>query len=181
MRTFCSGSLWRCSNFSTIWRWQDVVFPDRMIVNIGMYVRKESAIEIFSKRRQDVRQLDVNRAVINDKWWHQPFLHEITEERYTERKLTVDNLNFCVTRTRYFTYFHAPRKISRQCRRWNFIAKGGKTPFERWKSLLSISYCRITVSDHFYWFPFSVNITFYSAKVCFFHYLLFIKIVKWTG
>jgi predicted DNA-binding ArsR family transcriptional regulator len=51
-----------------------------------------------------------------------------------------------------------------------------------WK-LCSINYCRITVSAHFYWFPFikSVNITFYFAKVCFFPYLLLIKIVKSTG
>jgi hypothetical protein len=51
-----------------------------------------------------------------------------------------------------------------------------------WK-FCSINYCRITVSDHFYWFPFikSVNITFYFAKVCFSPYLLLIKIVKSTG
>jgi hypothetical protein len=36
-----------------------------------------------------------------------------TEKRYTERKLTLDNLNFCVTRSTR----HA--KSSSQCRRWN--------------------------------------------------------------
>jgi hypothetical protein len=37
-----------------------------------------------------------------------------------------------------------------------------------WK-FCSINYCRITVSDQFYWFLFitSVNINFYFAKVCF--------------
>ena len=35
-----------------------------------------------------------------------------TEKRYTEKKLTLDNLNFCVTRsTQVPRRFHAPRKI----------------------------------------------------------------------
>ena len=110
-----------------------------------------------------------------------------TEERYTERKLTLDNLNFCVTR------FTRHAKFPSQCRRWNFIAKDRENAVRKvkiaflkkmrypWK-FCSIN-CRITVSDHFYWFPFikSVNITFYFAKVCFFPYLLLIKIVKSTG
>jgi hypothetical protein len=50
-----------------------------------------------------------------------------------------------------------------------------------WK-FRSINYCRITVSDHFYWFLIkSANITFYFAKVCSSPYLLLIKIVKSTG
>jgi hypothetical protein len=36
-----------------------------------------------------------------------------TEERYTERKPTLDNLNFCVTSSTH----HA--KFPNQCRRWN--------------------------------------------------------------
>ena len=100
----------------------------------------------------------------------------------------LDNLNFCVTRSTR----HA--KSSSQCRRWNFTAKDRKNAVRKvkiafflkmrypWK-FCSINYCRITVSDHFYWFIFikSVNITFYFAKVCFFPYLLLIKIVKSTG
>jgi hypothetical protein len=92
----------------------------------------------------------------------------------------LDNLNFCVTRSTR----HA--KSSSQCRRWNFIAKDRENAVRKvkiafflkmrypWK-FCSINYCRITVSDHFYWFIFikSVNITFYFAKVCFFPYLLF--------
>jgi hypothetical protein len=111
-----------------------------------------------------------------------------TEERYTERKLTLDNLNFCVTRSTRHTKFPS------QCRRWNFIAKDRENAIQKvkiafflklrhpWK-FCSINYCRIMVSNHFYWFPFikSVNITFYFAKVCFFPYLLLIKIVKCTG
>jgi hypothetical protein len=82
-------------------------------------------------------------------------------------------------------------KSSSQCRRWNFIAKYRENAVRKvkiafflkmrypWK-FCSINYSRITVSDHFYWFPFikSVNITFYFAKVGFFPYLLLIKIVK---
>jgi hypothetical protein len=68
-----------------------------------------------------------------------------------------------------------------------------KTPFERRKivcffkstlptAIFGINSSRVTVSDHFYWFLFikSVNIKFYLAKVCFFPYLLLIKIVKYT-
>ena len=87
----------------------------------------------------------------------------------------LDNLNFCVTRSTR----HA--KSSSQCRRWNFIAKDRENAVRKvkiafflkmrypWK-FCSINYCRITVSDHFYWFPFikSVNVTIYFAKVCFF-------------
>jgi hypothetical protein len=100
----------------------------------------------------------------------------------------LDNLNFCVTRSTR----HA--KSSSQCCRWNFIAKDRENAVRKvkiafflkmrypWK-FCSINYCRITVSDHFYRFHFikSVNITFYFAKVCFFPYLLLIKIVKSTG
>jgi hypothetical protein len=89
----------------------------------------------------------------------------------------LDNLNFCVTPSTR----HA--KSSSQCRRWNFIAKDRENAVRKvkiafflkmrypWK-FCSINYCRITVSDHFYWFLFikSVNITFYFAKVCFFPY-----------
>jgi hypothetical protein len=88
----------------------------------------------------------------------------------------LDNLNFCVTRSTR----HA--KSSSQCRRWTyFIAKDRENAVRKvkiafflkirypWK-FCSKNYCRITVSDHFYWFLFikSVNITFYFAKVCFF-------------
>jgi hypothetical protein len=81
----------------------------------------------------------------------------ITEERYAERKLTLDNLNFCVTRSTR----HA--KFPSQCRRWNFIAKDRENAVRKvkiaflkkmrcpWK-FCSINYCRITVSDHFYSF-----------------------------
>jgi hypothetical protein len=104
----------------------------------------------------------------------------------------LDNLNFCVTRSTIGSTRHA--KSSSQCRRWNFIAKDRENAVRKvkiaifkkmrypWK-FCSINYCRITVSDHFCWFPFikSINITFYFAKVCFFPYLLLIKIVKSTG
>jgi hypothetical protein len=104
-------------------------------------------------------------------WKTLPFyrwvLDIVTEKRYTERKLTLDNLNFCVTRSTR----HA--KSSSQCRRWNFIAKDRENAVRKVKMafFLKMRYpwnCR--KSDHFYWFPFikSVNITFYFAKVCFF-------------
>jgi hypothetical protein len=84
----------------------------------------------------------------------------------------LDNLNFCVTRSTR----HA--KSSSQCRRWNFIAKDRENAVRKvkiafflkirysWK-FCSINYCRITVSDHFYWFPFikSANITFYFFPI----------------
>ena len=113
---------------------------------------------------------------------------QISQRRDIQRgNRHLDNLNFCVTRSTR----HA--KSSSQCRR-NFIAKDRENAVRKvkiafflkmrypWK-FCSINYCRITVSDHFYWFIFikSVNITFYFAKVCFFPYLLLIKIVKSTG
>jgi hypothetical protein len=78
----------------------------------------------------------------------------------------LDNLKFCVTRSTR----HA--KSSSQCRRWNFIAKDRENAVRKvkiafflkmrypWK-FCSINYCRIMVSDHFYWQQ------FYFAKVCF--------------
>jgi hypothetical protein len=129
-------------------------------------------------------------------WNHLPsiyyssYLTSTPQRRDIQRgKRHLDNLNFCVTRSTR----HA-KSSSSQCRRWNFIAKDRENAVRKvkiafflkmrypWK-FCPINYCRITVSDHFYWFLFikSINITFYFAKVCFFPYLLLIKIVKSTG
>ena len=81
--------------------------------------------------------------------------------------------------------FHAPRKIFQPVPSLKFHSKNAVRKVKiafffkmryPWK-FCSINYCRITVSDHFYWFLFikSVNITFYFAKVCFFPYLLLIN------
>jgi hypothetical protein len=95
---------------------------------------------------------------------------------------------FCVTRNSHFRRALASvvvLKFNKESDR--------KTPFERRKivcffkstlptAIFAMNSSRVTVSDHFYWFPFikSVNITFYLAKVCFFPIRLLIKIVKYT-
>jgi hypothetical protein len=93
---------------------------------------------------------------------------------------------FCVTRNSHFR-----RALASVVLKFN-KESDRKTPFERRKiyffkstlptAIFGINSSRVTVSDHFYWFLFikSVNITFYLAKVCFFPYLLLIKIVKYT-
>jgi hypothetical protein len=77
----------------------------------------------------------------------------------------LDNLNFCVS----------------QCRRWNFIAKDRENAVRKvkiavfkkmrypwaWK-FCSINYCRITVSDHFYWFLFITSVNILFCKSLFF-------------
>jgi hypothetical protein len=111
--------------------------------------------------------------------------HGSTDEVNTNMNLPSNCWLFCVTRNSHFRRVLASvvLKFNKESNR--------KTPFERRKIVLKksalptaifgMNSSRVTVSDHFYWFPFikSVNITFYLAKVCFIPYLL-LKIVKYT-
>jgi hypothetical protein len=100
----------------------------------------------------------------------------VTDEVNTDMNLPSNCWLFCVTRNSHFR-----RALA------SVVLKFNKESNRKFKSTLptaifGMNSSRVTVSDHFYWFPFikSVNITFYLAKVCFFPYLLLIKIVKYT-
>ena len=57
--------------------------------------------------------------------------HHATDQRYTDRELALNNLNFCVPAPRHF---HAPRKLLWQVSFVVFSVKSiGKTPFESTK------------------------------------------------
>jgi hypothetical protein len=150
---------------------------EMFVISLSSFVRQQQILNLINQ----CSLFMTVRHIFWDQWGWPPTQHRWSPTPATQRRdiqrgnRHLDNLNFCVTGSTR----HA--KSSSQCRRWNFIAKDRENAVRKvkiafflkmrypWK-FCSINYCRITVSDHFYWFPFikSVNITFYFAKVCFF-------------